>query len=242
MDRVVLITGASTGLGLELAKLFVRSGDRVYGTSLTQRNWPSAQKSLSSPFFKLSTVDGTSEKAVRKFISGIVKKEKRIDIVINNSGYANRPTTLDRETADEFRKNLEENLVTVFLMCRESLKVIKKRKKGLILNISSMAGVRAVPRMSAYSASKFGVLALTQAIQKENEGSGIKCLSICPGGMNTRMRAKVFGKADAARQQSAEFVAKKILQIVQGEIPVPPGGAVVIRHGAISAIYPLPSA
>ena len=101
-----------------------------------------------------------------------------------------------------------------------------------------MAGVRAVPLLSAYSASKFGVLALTQAIAKENQNTPIKCISISPGGINTEMRQKVF--KDAKKQQTTKFVADKIIKIVEGELPIPSGNNVIIRHGKITAIQPLP--
>ncbi len=105
-----------------------------------------------------------------------------------------------------------------------------------------MAGTRAVPRLAAYSAAKFGLTALTQALAKENTDFPFKTLTVCPGGMNTDMRRSMFGAKDAAKQQTPEFVADLILQMVDNKIPVENGAAVVIRYGKITAIQPMPGA
>ena len=104
-----------------------------------------------------------------------------------------------------------------------------------------MAGQRAVPRLAVYSAAKFGVLALSQAVAKENANIDFKCLTVCPGGMNTEMRANLFGWEDASRQQSPAFVADTIYDIYRNKIKVESGGDIVIRHGKVTAIHPCPA-
>jgi short-subunit dehydrogenase len=103
-----------------------------------------------------------------------------------------------------------------------------------------MAGQRAVPGVAVYSASKFGVLALSQAIAKENADIPLKCVTVCPGGMNTEMREAIFGKADAEKQQSPDYVADVIFDVYHDKVQVESGGDIVIRHGQISAIHPCP--
>ena len=95
-----------------------------------------------------------------------------------------------------------------------------------------------MPGLFSYSASKFGVLALSQCIAKENENSKLKCFTVCPGGMNTPMREKVF--KDAAKQQSPEFVAEVIMEAICGDLRVDSGGDIVIRNGKITALNPVP--
>lgn len=243
MKQIVVITGAASGLGLSLSQKFLGLGAAVYGATKTRSHWSEAKRRLVRySHFLLSQVDVTSEAEVRQFISGIVKKEGRIDILINNAGYASRPVPVDEENLREFQKNLSSNLVSAFLMCKHSIPVLRRQKEGWIFNVSSFAGKRAVPHLAAYSASKFGVVALTQSIAKENSDAGFKCVTVCPGGMNTEMRASLFGKEDAERQQSPDFVAEKIVEIVQGKIPIESGGDIVIRHSQITAINPLPKA
>ncbi|OGW79379.1 MAG: hypothetical protein A3G33_03295 [Omnitrophica bacterium RIFCSPLOWO2_12_FULL_44_17] len=241
MNRTIFITGASTGLGLSLSKGFMEAGDTVIGITKTKRHWPKALKQVNSNSkFKLICADLTKEKAVAALVKKIQKAFPKIDILINNAGYIDHVSRVEKTSAREFKNNFEINLFSAFLMCKTVLPIFIKQKSGLIINISSMAGKRAVPRLAGYSASKFGVLALSQCIAKENIENNIKCFTICPGGMNTEMREKVFGKEDAQKQQAPDFVADVIMKTVSGEIPVDSGGDIVIRHGKITAINPVP--
>ena len=241
MKQVVIISGAASGLGLSLTKKFLEQSDKVYGITKTKKNWNQLKKEIPNlENLQLFQADISKENAVKKFISNVKKRSGRIDILINNAGYANRPTRTEKESLAEFQKNISSNLLSVFLMCKYSLPIFQRQKNGTIINISSMAGKRAVPLLSAYSASKSGVVALSQSIAKENSDNAFKCITVCPGGINTKMRAKLFGKEDAERQQSTDFVAEKIMEIVNGRISVESGGDIVIRHGKITAVNPPP--
>ena len=94
----------------------------------------------------------------------------------------------------------------------------------------------------SYSAAKFGVLALSQAVAKENAETGLQCITICPGGRNTDMRRELFGAEDAVRQQTPEFVAGIMTQITEGKLTVLSGGHIVIRHSKITGVFPPPEA
>lgn len=239
--RIVLITGASRGLGLALAKEFIAAGDRVYGLTRTRKHWPAALRAVErKENLILCQGDITREADIKKFIALVYRREKRIDILVNNAGYGGPLARLEKLTLREFQKVMSSNLEAVFLAAKHALPYLRKQKKGLILNISSMAGMRGVPRIAAYSAAKFGVAALTECLAKENEDAGLRVFTICPGGMNTKMRADLFGKEDAAKQQSAEFVAEKIMRVVEGDIPLNTGAAVIIRHGKITGIKEMP--
>jgi len=243
MNQVVIVTGAASGLGLSLAERFVNADARVYGATKSKRHWKDARRRISNAqSFSLDQLDLSRELNVRRFIAKIFKKEGRIDIVINNAGYAGRPKTIEKEGLKELEKHLTDNLITTFLMSKYTIPVFRNQKRGWLINIASMAGKRAVPRLGSYSASKFGVLALTQSIAKENLNVGFRAVTVCPGGMNTEMRSRLFGTADAARQQSPDFVADKILEILDGKIHVSSGGDVVIRHSQVTEINEPPEA
>ena len=242
MSRVVVITGASRGLGLSLAKKFVERGDRVFGISKTRKNWPKAKKLIQDEkLFSLETLDVTSEKSVSNYLARTIKKSGKLDILINNAGYGGKLSKVEETPILEFEKHFTSNLLSQFLMSKHTIKYFRKQSQGLIINISSMAGKRAVPQLAGYSASKFGVLALSQAIAKENRDTNLKCITVCPGGMNTEMRSDLFGKQDAEKQQSTDFVADIIMDVIDNKLQVESGGDILIRHGQFS-INPDPAA
>ena len=238
MNRIIVITGASRGLGLALAKQFVDLGDTVFGISRTRKYWPVAKQAVPSDHFKLLAGDITSEKTVKTLLAGIKRRAGRIDILINNVGYCAPLAPVEKISLKEFRKHFKQNLDTAFLMCKYAIPLMKKQPHALIMNISSMAGIRAVPRLVSYSAAKFGVLALSQAIAKENSETGLHCLTVCPGGMNTEMRRQLFGVEDVVRQQTPEFVADIMVQIADVKISVLSGGHIIIRHSKIAGVFP----
>ncbi len=242
MNRIIVITGASRGLGLALARQFVDLGDTVFGISRTRKNWPAAKKAVPSERFKLLAGDITSEKTVKTLLAEIKRRAGRIDILINNAGYCAPLAPVEKISLKEFREHFKQNLDSAFLMCKYAIPIMKRQPNALIINVSSMAGTRAVPRLVSYSASKFGVLALSQAIAKENAETGLQCITVCPGGMNTEMRRELFGAEDAMRQQTPEFVAGLMVQIAEGKITVLSGGHIVIRHSKITGVFPPPAA
>jgi NAD(P)-dependent dehydrogenase (short-subunit alcohol dehydrogenase family) len=242
MPRIIVITGASRGLGLALARKFVDLGDTVFGISRTRRHWPVARKAVPSGHFKLLACDITSEKRVKALLAGIKRRSGRIDILINNAGYCAPLAPVEKIPLKEFREHFKQNLDSAFLMCKYTIPIMKKQPHALIMNVSSMAGTRAVPRLVSYSAAKFGVLALSQAIAKENSDTGLCCITVCPGGMNTEMRRELFGAEDAVRQQTPEFVGDIMVQIADGKISVLSGGHIIIRHSKITGVFPPPAA
>lgn len=242
MNRTVVITGASRGLGLALVKQFVASGDTVYGISRTRKYWPAAKKAVPSGHFNLLAGDITSEKKVKALLAGIKRRAGAIDILINNAGYCAPLAPVEKVSLEEFKEHFKQNLDTAFLMCKYAIPVMRKQPRSLIMNVSSMAGTRAVPRLVSYSAAKSGILALSQAIAKENPETGLCCITVCPGGMNTEMRRELFGDEDAARQQTPEFVSGIMAQIAEGKVEVLSGGHIIIRHGKITGVFPPPAA
>lgn len=242
MPQVVLITGASRGLGLALALRFLSRGDRVFGISRSKRHWAEAlKKTQNSSHFSLAALDIQSEAAVKKYIQNLKRKAGRIDILINNAGYGGTLSRVENLPLREFERHLRANLLGTFLFCKHTLPIFRRQKGGLLLNIASMAAKRAVPRLAAYSAAKFGVLALGQAIAKENLDIFFKCITVCPGGMNTQMRSSLFGEEDARRQQSPDFVADIILQIVEDKIKLETGSDITIRHSKVTDIHVPPA-
>jgi 3-oxoacyl-[acyl-carrier protein] reductase len=227
-------------LGLALSKKFVENEFAVFGISRTNKNWKKANAFINAPEkYYLFKTDLTEEKNVKKIVHHINRISQGIDIIINNAGYTNKLTRVEKTSLTEIKKNFFGNFLSSFFVSKYSIPILRKKKKSMIVNIASMAGKRAVPNLSAYSVSKFGVLALSQCIAKETTGTGIKCITVCPGGMNTKMRKKLFGHEDAKKQQSCEFVAQLIYNIIKGDLHVESGGDVIVRDGKIE-VNPAP--
>ena len=226
--KIAVITGATSGIGLALTTLLLDKGYKVYAWSLTENGWDHTRETSnhhSNLVLQLCNV--SDEQAVQQNIEQVIEAEGTIDLFINSAGYIDSGYKLEDISTEEFKKNIDINLYGVYYTCKYAIPHMKSEGKQIV-NISSNAGKRAVPSIAAYSAAKFGVVALSQSIAKENEENGLKCFTVCPGGTNTRMREKIFG--DAAKQQSADFVAEEIWKAINGDSHIDSGGDMIIRY------------
>ncbi|MBI4174477.1 MAG: SDR family oxidoreductase [Candidatus Aenigmarchaeota archaeon] len=240
-NKVVVITGSSSGLGMEMAKVLSTKNNKIIICSRDESGLKNvceeiAQKGGKCSYYK---VDVTNRLQVSEFINKILKSDGKIDILINNAGYASRLNKLEDISYEDLEKNFETNIYSIFSILKCVVPAMKKQKNGMIINVSSMAGKRGVPNLSAYSASKFAVVGLTQSLAKELKDTNILSITLCPGGMNTPMRAKLFGLEEAQKQQDTRFVAEVVRDIIVNKIKVPNGGDVIVRRGKIS-VNPCP--
>ena len=235
MNRNIIITGATRGLGLSLTKSFLASSDNVIGISKTEKYVALAKKELINYPKQLNFLhaDLTDECAVTGLIKKIHPLMKNCDVLINNAGEGGSLNPVHNLSLQEYDSLMAANLTSAFLMSKALIPQFLLQKHGLIINISSMAGKRAVPNLFAYSAAKFGMMALSQCIAKENDNTGLKCVTVCPGGMNTKMREDLFGAEDANKQQTPDFVAELIANIVDGKTAIESGGDIIVRHGRV---------
>jgi 3-oxoacyl-[acyl-carrier protein] reductase len=158
-----------------------------------------------------SAVDSISEKGSAAGLICDVRDEKQVtamlaecdrvfggvDILVNNAGIGYFGKTVEEMTSEEFERTIQTNLFGVFYVCHHGIPLLKKRGGGYIINISSLAGQNAHPRMAAYNASKFGLNGFSEALMQEVRHDGIKVTYICPGSVNTD-----FG-GDTANPQNA---------------------------------------
>lgn len=224
--KVCILSGVSSGIGLSFCKQLLEEGYTVHGLSLTENNWPNVKAVIGDhDNLRLHLCDVSDEASVQKLIQEVIDKEGQIDLLVNNAGYIDSGFKLEEISTEEFKKNIDVNLYSVYFMCKYAIPYMKSPGK-CIINISSNAGKRAVPTIAAYSAAKFGVVALSQSIAKENLGNGLVCYCVCPGGTNTPMREKIFG--DAEKQQSPDFVVQESLKLLNSDVPS--GSDIIIRH------------
>jgi NAD(P)-dependent dehydrogenase (short-subunit alcohol dehydrogenase family) len=175
MSKVILITGASTGLGESIATYLVQQGYTVYGTSRTD---------LSDKTFPMVAMDVTSSDSIQKAVDRIMQKEGRIDVLINNAGLGIAAPVEVLPLAD-VQRVFDTNVVGVIRTIQAVLPSMRQQKDGLIINISSIAAEAGLPYRGAYSASKAAVERLTEALRLELVSFGIRACSIQPGGTRT---------------------------------------------------------
>lgn len=173
---VVLITGASGGFGGVLAELLVREGLPVYGTC---RN--PGQNDADRPFPMLP-MEITDDASVEKCILEVLEREGRIDVVVNCVNEM-MIGTVEEQTIDEVKALYDTNVFGSLRVCQKVLPVMRKQGSGLIVNMSSLGGLLAVPTMSAYTSSKFALEALSEALYHELRGTGIDVVIMQPVAM-----------------------------------------------------------
>ena len=184
MDRVWLITGSSRGFGWELAKAALESGDRVVATARR----PEQLQQLADEHGErvlLAALDVTDPDAAREAVRQAVSVFGRLDVVVNNAGYAN--SSAIEETSDEdFRAQIETNLFGVINVTKAALPILRDQRSGHFIQFSSIGGrVGGTPGIAAYQTAKFGVEGFSEVLANEIKPFGVKVTIIEPGAFRT---------------------------------------------------------
>ena len=181
MNKVVLITGASSGIGKETAKLFQSKNWKVAATMRTPANADDLQKIVDIECIRLDVTDIDSIKAA---IAATLEKFGRIDAVVNNAGFA-VVGPFEAATEEQIERQMRTNVYGVMNVCREILPHFREQKCGTIVNVASMGGRITFPLYTIYHASKWAVEGFSEALQYEVKDFGIKIKIIEPGPIKT---------------------------------------------------------
>ncbi len=173
MDKVILITGASSGIGRKIAGRLAQAGYRVFGTSRHP-----GQPTLDG--FELLPLDVTSESSVRECVGEVIARAGRIDGLVNNAGIE-LLGALEETTVEEAKAIFETNFFGVMRMTNAVLPLLRQQRQGLIINISSLAGYMAAPFHGIYTASKHALEGYSETLWLEVEPLGIRVALIEPG-------------------------------------------------------------
>lgn len=182
--RIAIVTGSSSGIGKAIALTFAREGAVVVVAARRKRLCEQvvAQIHESGSDALAIPTDVTDEAQVERMIAQTVKRYGRLNILVNNAGIGGGGRIAET-TTKAFDEVIDTNLRGTFLCCRAGFRQMKKNGGGVILNMSSVAGVQAWAATGTYSASKHGVMALTRALAEEGRDYHIKVSAICPGGV-----------------------------------------------------------
>ena len=195
--QVVLITGASSGIGKACALHLVSRGFRVYGTSRR------AQPADAPAGVEMLEMDVTSDDDVARGVARVLAAESRIDVLVNNAGYGIAGAVEDT-TVEEARAQFETNVFGPLRLCRAVLPHMRARRAGLVVNVSSIAGLVPVPFQAFYSASKAALESMSEALRMEVRPFGVRVALLEPGDFRTGFTASRV-RTVASTQQSPYY-------------------------------------
>ncbi len=181
MAKVVLITGASSGIGKAVGEFLLQKGFIVYGTSRNPEKYADSK-------LNLVALEVRNSESIQNAVAEVVAQEGRIDVVINNAGVG-ITGPLEEIPQEEIRNNFETNLFGPIAVMKAVLPVMRQQQAGLIINVTSIAGYMGLPFRSAYSASKGALEIITEAIRMEVKPFGIEVTNVAPGDFATNIAA-----------------------------------------------------
>jgi NAD(P)-dependent dehydrogenase (short-subunit alcohol dehydrogenase family) len=184
MSRTWLITGSSRGLGRELAKAVLESGDRVVATARTPQQLDDLVQKYGDNV-RAVVLDATDAEAARRAVQTAIDEFGGLDVVANNAGYANSAPIEEIEEAD-FRAQIETNLFGVVNVTKAALSLFRRQRSGHFLQFSSIGGrAGGTPGMGAYQTAKFAVEGFSEVLNNEVKPFGVKVTIIEPGAFRT---------------------------------------------------------
>ncbi|MCJ7637304.1 MAG: SDR family oxidoreductase [Nitrososphaeraceae archaeon] len=212
--KVAVVTGSSSGIGLETSLLLARNGFYTY---VTMRNLDKSKtitdlKQKEKLSLEVLKLDVTTDESVKEAIHRITNEQGRIDVLVNNAGYA-LVGPFEELSIEEFKEQFETNVFGVIRVTQSVLPIMRRQKCGTIVNISSIAGKIGFPLTSAYVSSKFALEGLCESMAYEVEQFGIKVILIEPGVIKTNFdnNLKIGKRVSIVPNSSyAEMTQKRI--------------------------------
>ena len=195
-QKVVIVTGSSSGIGLESALLLARNGYITYATMRSPEKDTSIKTAVQKEGLPIRVVqlDVTDDNSVKNAVDHIISEAGRIDVLVNNAGYS-LGGALEDLSMEEIKSQYETNLFGLIRVTQAVLPTMRKQSSGRIVNLSSGAGIFGYPGFSAYVSTKFAVEGLSESIAYELEPFGIKVILIEPGFIRTNfINAMVVSK------------------------------------------------
>jgi 3-oxoacyl-[acyl-carrier protein] reductase len=213
-NKVAVITGGGSGIGLAMARIFVANGYSVVITGRNAKRLQKAAATISADKKQVTAIpcDVRDSSSVEKLFREVSNRHLTIDVLINNAGVAHALAAVDQLSVETWREVIDTNLTGMFLVTRATLPLM--RAGGTIVNNLSVAAVQPFAGMAAYNASKFGALGFTHALREDLRKRGIRVLALLPGATNTEIWSQFWPGAPKEKMISAETVAQAVLHAV----------------------------
>ncbi len=242
--KVALVTGAGSGIGRAIAKLFVEEGAKVVGTDLAPAGLETlAQEIKELGYSSLTTITGnvSARADAEKMVDAALNAYGTLDIVVNNAGIMDEFVPLGDLDDAMWQQVMNVNLNGPMYISRKALQTMLPKEKGVFVNIASVGGLFGGRAGVSYTVSKHGVIGLTRSVAYHYAKKGIRCNAICPGGVSTnisvrqpnplgyeRLQTTLASAVRAAQPEElarvALFLASDDSSFVNGEILVADGG------------------
>jgi short-subunit dehydrogenase len=223
---VVAVTGASAGIGRATALAFARKGARLAVCARRADRLRALAEEIAAAGSEalVREVDVAREEEVAAFVEATVARFGRLDVLVNNAGYGVRGR-VEETPAEDYRRLMEVNYLGTVYGCRAAVPVMRRQGRGVIVNVSSIVGMRSLPGSAAYAATKAAQVSLTESLRVELRGTGVSACSVHPIGTATEF-AEVADRASAGRkggplgpQQDVEAVARAIVRCARRPRP-----------------------
>ena len=184
-QKIVLITGGSSGIGKSIGTFLTSKGHKVYGTTRDLSKYPNFNE------FELLALDVRKTETINKAIEQLLANEGRIDVLVNNAGVG-ITGPIEETPHEEIKKTFDTNFHGPLHMIKEVLPQMRKQRSGLIINITSIAGYMGLPYRGIYSATKGALEIATEALRMEIKDFGVKMTNLAPGDFATNIAAGRF--------------------------------------------------
>ena len=218
--RAALVTGGSGGIGLAIARALGHDGYGITLSARRQEKLEQAAQRLRDEGLDIHSVAGdmTDEQDIKWVVAEHRERFGRLDVLINNAGIGIGAAVEDTETK-KLDLQLDVNLRAVYLVARESIPMLREagaeHGKALMVNTASIAGKRGQGGLAAYSATKFGVVGLSQGLHQELSGDGIQVTALCPGFVATPMTDWIEGEVPKDKMIQPEDIAESVLFLLR---------------------------
>ena len=239
-DKKILITGASGGIGHALVKKFVSLNANVLATGTKTEKLDSLKKEF--PNINILKFDISEHSKIEEFVENVYSQLVGLDVLINNAG-VNKDNLSIRMKEDEWKKVIDINLGSTFLLCRSAIKKMLKNKYGRIVNITSVVGHTGNLGQANYAASKAGIIGMTKSLALEYAKKNITLNCVSPGFIKTRMTENILesvkvmltSRIPMSKLGSGEDVANSVAFLSSDEASYITGETIHVNGGMYMA-------